>query len=115
MDRGDIVELLTLPALLAVLLLTLNVGLVIVFDLATGRLRSPFFDIADMSLFEFALLMILGGCLMARQPLEDEKRYDEQGRPVTGWVLYQIGRELLLIGLFILLYGAVILFASLLV
>jgi len=54
---------------------------------------------------EFGVLFIIGACLTARDPLEDERRYNEDGSPVRGWKYTLIGREVFLIAvlLFILM------------
>jgi len=98
--RRDILESLTLSSILAV------------FDVLIGLLLflfnnevSVFYTAANFLILEFGALLILGGCLMSRQPLEDEKRYDESGQPVTTWKLALIGKKLLITSLFVVLFG----------
>ena len=64
-----------------------------------------FFDVATILIPEFGVLLIVGSCLMARDPLEDERRYHEDGSPVRAWKYTLIGREVLLVAalLFILM------------
>ena len=65
---------------------------------------SYFGIVSNLLLLEFGSLLILGGCLMARQPLEDENRYDESGEPVTSWRWALRGRMLLIMSIFTFLY-----------
>ena len=57
---------------------------------------------------EMGIFLILGGCLMARQPLKDEDRYNEDGSPVSTWKMALIGRQILAAGIFLFIYAAVI-------
>lgn len=54
---------------------------------------------------EFALMLIVGGCMMAREPLEDEKKFAPDGNPVVGWRMTLIGRKILLGGAFAFLFS----------
>ncbi len=56
---------------------------------------SVFYIVSNLLFFEFAGMLVVGGCLMARQPLEDDKRYDDDGVPVASWRAALIGRKIL--------------------
>ena len=40
---------------------------------------------ASYMILEFGVMLILGSCMMARQPLDDKKRLDKDGNPVSAW------------------------------
>ncbi|MDF1539892.1 MAG: hypothetical protein P1Q69_13420 [Candidatus Thorarchaeota archaeon] len=98
--RRDILEALTLSSIIAVI--DISIGLL--FFLLNNEI-SVFYTAANFMILEFGALLILGGCLMARQPLEDEKRYDDSGQPVTTWKYALIGKKLLITSLFVVLLG----------
>jgi len=90
-------------------------GIILGIDFVVGLLGLlivPQFDlltfVAGVSLFEFGVLMIIGGCLAAREPLDDAKRYDSGGKPVRSHTMAMTGKRLLLVGLFLFLYGLAI-------
>lgn len=56
---------------------------------------------------EFGIMLLLGACLMSRQPLEVNKRFDEDGLPVRSWVWALRGRKVFVISLFILMFAVV--------
>lgn len=64
-----------------------------------------FFDVATILIPEFGVLLLVGSCLMARDPLEDERRYNADGTPVRAWKYTLIGREVFLVAavLFVLM------------
>ncbi len=53
----------------------------------------------------FAIMLIIGACMMAREPLDDEKKYDAEGNPVPAWKITLIGRKILLSGVFIFIFS----------
>ena len=53
----------------------------------------------------FAIMLILGGCMMAREPLDDAKKYDADGKPVAAWRITLIGRKILLAGVFTFVFS----------
>jgi hypothetical protein len=57
---------------------------------------------------EIGFFLILGGCMMSRQPLKDEDRYDKEGNPTSTWRIALIGRQLLFASLFLFIYAALI-------
>ncbi len=74
-----------------------------------------FYMVSNLMLLEFGIFLVLGGCLMARQPLRDEDRYDADGQPVLSWRWAIIGKKLLIASVFLLgLTGAFFLLGGLL-
>jgi hypothetical protein len=63
-----------------------------------------FFTAATPCILMFGVFLIIGACLMSRQPLEDDKRYDEEGKPTKTWYYALLGQKILLISLFMLVY-----------
>ena len=63
---------------------------------------------ASYLILEFGVLLILGSCMMSRSPLDEEKRYDESGNPVSSWKWAQRGKMILLSSFFMLLLGIVL-------
>ncbi len=62
---------------------------------------------------EMGIFLILGACLMSRQPLKDEDRYKEDGSPKTSWKMAIIGRQLIFTGIFLFTFAAIIAIISL--
>ena len=56
-------------------------------------------------ILEFGVMLILGACLMARQPLEDEKRFDNQGLPVRSWLWAMRGKKILVASIYVLMFA----------
>ena len=56
-------------------------------------------------ILEFGILLIVGACFMARQPLEKEKRYDEEGNPVRTWIWAMRGKKVLFASVFVLMFA----------
>ncbi|MCF2136519.1 MAG: hypothetical protein K9W43_04680 [Candidatus Thorarchaeota archaeon] len=94
------------PAAYASVLLTVNI-IVASFLFLFDVILNLFTAVANLTVFEFALFLILGSCLMSRQPLDDSKRYDSSGAPSKSWAMYLLGRDTLLTGVFILMFGGV--------
>ena len=90
----------TLASVLAVLDILLALLLLVAF----GNV-SVFYTASNFLFTEFAGMLIIGGCLMARQPLEDSNRYDDNGNPVMSWRVALIGRKLLGASLFVLVFS----------
>ncbi|MCK5152195.1 MAG: hypothetical protein KAQ65_10150 [Candidatus Thorarchaeota archaeon] len=65
---------------------------------------------ASYMILEFGVMLILGSCLMARQPLDDDKRLDKDGNPVTAWKWAIRGRMVLVSSVFVLFLGIVLAF-----
>lgn len=82
----------------------LLLGLVVLLVVAGASL---FVIASNILTVEFGAMLILGGCLMARQPLIDEKRHDSSGKPTRAWKLALWGRQVLLCSVFVLLFALV--------
>jgi hypothetical protein len=54
---------------------------------------------------ELAFLFVIGGCLMARQPLKDEKRFDEHGNPMITWKLALWGKRIIFTAFLMLIFA----------
>lgn len=66
---------------------------------------SIFGNTAALLFIEFASMLVLGGCMMAREPLDDDKKYDKKGSPVSSWRIALMGRRILLGGLFAFVFS----------
>ncbi len=89
---------------IAAVLTTVDIAvsfLVLLFDATLSIL-----SIVSTVLFtEFAIMLVIGGCMMAREPLDDDKKYDSEGNPVTAWKMTLIGRKILLGALFVFAFS----------
>ena len=56
---------------------------------------------ASLAFLEIGFFLIVGGCMMSRQPLKDEDRFDKDGLPKSAWRLALIGRQMLFAGVFL--------------
>ncbi len=92
-----ILKAMTLASVLAVL----DILLALLLLAAFGNV-SIFHTTSNFLFAEFAGMLIIGGCLMAREPLEDSKRYDDNGHPVMSWRAALMGRKLLGASFFVL-------------
>ncbi len=63
---------------------------------------------ASYMILEFGVMLILGSCMMARQPLDDDKRLDKDGNPVSAWKWALKGRMVLISSVFVLIQGIAI-------
>ncbi len=86
---------------LASVLAVLDILLALLLLAAFGNV-SVFHMASNFLFMEFAGMLIIGGCLMAREPLEDSKRYDDNGNPVMSWRAALKGRKLLGASFFVL-------------
>ena len=84
----------------------INIIIALAIHITTST-NFDFFTAANLMIPEFGVLLIIGACLMARQPLEDEKRYDEEGNPTKSWQLAIIGKKVLLASFFLLAFTGV--------
>ena len=96
--QREILESLTYSSFLAVI----DIAIGFILFLLNNEV-SVFYTTANFLILEFGVFLILGGCLLSRQPLEDEKRYNETGEPVTTWKLAMIGKKLLISSVFLIL------------
>ncbi|MGD2073213.1 MAG: hypothetical protein PVG65_06975 [Candidatus Thorarchaeota archaeon] len=73
------------------------------------------FAVASLMIPEFGFMFVLGGCLMSRQPLKDEERYDQQGNMVRSWRFAILGKKVLLSAFFLFIFAGLFTFLGLLV
>ncbi len=64
-----------------------------------------FFTAANLMIPEFGVMLILGACLMGRQPLDDDKRVDANGNPTKSWRYALLGKKILLGSIFLLAFS----------
>lgn len=91
MAGGEIQQAFLLATFLVLLDLVLGVAVSIIVQ---APLISYVF--ASSAFIEIGVLLVVGGCLMARQPLDTEDRYTSDGTPTSGWRIALIGRRLLI-------------------
>jgi len=92
-----ILEAMTLASVLAVL----DILFALLLLAAFGNV-SIFYTASNFLFTECAGMLIIGGCLMAREPLEDSKRYDDNDNPVMSWRAALMGKKLLGASFFVL-------------
>ena len=63
---------------------------------------------ASIAFLEIGVFLILGGCMMSRQPLKDEDRLDETGQPTSAWKIALLGRQMLFAAVFLFAYAIII-------
>ncbi|MGY5857945.1 MAG: hypothetical protein RTU63_01150 [Candidatus Thorarchaeota archaeon] len=63
---------------------------------------------ASIAFLEIGFFLIVGGCMMSRQPLKDEDRFDKEGVPTSAWKLALIGRQMLFAGVFLFAFAVII-------
>ena len=89
--------------IIASFLAFLNIVIALAIHTATST-NFDFFTPANLMIPEFGGMLIIGACLMARQPLDDEKRFDEDGNPTSSWKYAIIGKKILLASVFLLAF-----------
>jgi hypothetical protein len=70
-----------------------------------SRTGFDFFTASNLAIPEFGVMLLLGACFLGRQPLEDEKRFDEAGLPTRPWLYALFGRKVLVSSLFLMTFG----------
>ncbi|MBS3795412.1 MAG: hypothetical protein KGY80_10965 [Candidatus Thorarchaeota archaeon] len=98
----EILEAISWASLLSVVTM-----LFMLFPFLLIGLPGYFSGISNLLLLEFGIMLLIGGCLMGRQPLHDGDRYDSEGKPVDSWRRALIGRKALIASLFVLLLAGV--------
>ena len=89
--------------MVATVLTAINLGLGFVVTVALQGLYMSI--VANGGAFlEIAFLLIVGACLMSRQPLDDKKRYEADGTPTSSWRNALYGRQMLLAAMILFLY-----------
>ena len=72
-------------------------SIIVVLDMIVGAMvvviihQSLFLLVSNLLLVEFALLLILGACMMSRQPMHEET----QEQPSKSQMTYELGKKLL--------------------
>ena len=89
--------------ILASLLALINVIIALTIHIATVT-NFDFFTAANIMIPEFGVMLIVGACLMGRQPLDNEKRYDAEGNPTKSWRFALIGKKILITSVFLLAF-----------
>jgi hypothetical protein len=90
----------------ATFLIVIDIITTLIISLA-AQIPYSFFSVATLMIPEFAVMFIIGGCLMARQPLEDEARYDKDGNPVRSWRYAILGKKVILSAFFLFIFAGV--------
>lgn len=86
---------------IAIVMIDMIIAMIIILADPTASL---FLTVSGYLILEFGLMLILGTCFMSRQPLEVEKRFDEQGAPVRSWIWAMRGRKVLFASIFVLIF-----------
>lgn len=94
-------------------LVVIDIILTLIISITT---QFPFsiFWVATLMIPEFGVMFILGGCLMARQPLKDEDRFDKEGTMVRSWRYTIIGKKLLFSAFLLFIFAALFTFIGVL-
>jgi len=87
--------------------MTINLGVGFVATLILQDLLMSYIA-TSLAFIELAILLIFGGCLMARQPLDEKERYDSEGNPTKEWKMARLGRKFLLAATILFLYVIVL-------
>jgi hypothetical protein len=95
-------------------LIVIDIILTVVISV-TAQIPYSFFAVATFMIPEFGIMFILGGCLMARQPLKDDERYDQDGNPVRSWKYAILGKKVLLSAFFLFIFAGLFTFLGLLI
>ncbi len=101
---SNISRLLLETWIISSMLAFINAILALIIHMATGT-NFDFFTAANLMIPEFGLMLILGACLMSRQPLDDDKRYDSSGNPTRSWRYALLGKKILLASIFLLAFS----------
>ena len=90
--------------IIASFLAFLNIIVALVIHMSTAT-NFDFFTASNLMIPEFGGMLIVGACMMSRQPLEDEKRYDADGNPTKSWQFALLGKKILLAAIFLLAFS----------
>jgi hypothetical protein len=83
-------------------------SVIVVLDIAISAvvvaiaMQSLFGMVSNLLLIEFAFLLVLGGCMMSRQPLREE---NEDETPSKAQNMYQLGRKFLVTSGFVFIFS----------
>ncbi len=89
--------------LITTLLALFNILITLIFHIFTAS-SFDFYTATIPCILEFGLLLLVGACLMSRQPLDDDKRYDEEGNATKSWEYTLFGQKALLMSVFMVPY-----------
>jgi hypothetical protein len=67
-----------------------------------------FYIVGILTFVGSGILLLLGGCLFSRQPLDDEKKLDSNGAPTPVWKRALLGLDLMASAIILFLYGFII-------
>jgi hypothetical protein len=90
--------------IIASLMTFINAIIALTIHISTST-NFDFFTAANLMIPEFGVMLILGACLMSRQPLDDEKRHDADGNPTKSWRFALLGKTILLASFFLLSFS----------
>ena len=91
MRRDEILKALNITILLTIINVVMGVLWIFVDNTSLISLTATGFGF-----LEFAIFLIVGACLMARDPLNEEDRLDEFGMPTRGYKMVLFGRVLMI-------------------
>lgn len=86
-----------------------SVGLLVSFVLQAAVFG---YVVSFISFLGTGIFLMLGGCLYARQPLDDEMKYKDDGTPTPSWQRALFGVRLMIASVFLFLYGLLLSFIS---
>ena len=89
----------------ALMIVNLFIGFITTIAVATPSTATTAGSIAFL---EIGLFLILGGCMMSRQPLKDEDRLDKDGQPTSAWKMAVFGKQILFAAVFLFAYTIII-------
>ena len=95
------------PLIIASTIAMIDVIVAMIITIADPT-ASLFLTASAYLILEFGVMLILGTCFMARQPLEVDKRYDEQGIPVRSWIWAMRGKKVIFASIFVLMFAFLI-------
>ncbi len=82
----------------------INIIVALVIHITTAT-NFDFYTAANLMIPEFGVMLIVGACLMSRQPIDDEKRHDADGNPTKSWQFALLGKKILLAAVFLLVFS----------
>jgi len=93
--------------LLATGIMTINIIIGFIATILSQSLQISMIT-GTLGFLELGVFLIIGGCLVSRQPLNDLARYKEDGEPTSTWKRTRLGRQLLFAAFVLFLYvGAI--------
>ncbi|MHA1948429.1 MAG: hypothetical protein ACXAAO_07010 [Candidatus Thorarchaeota archaeon] len=95
--------------ILASVLAFINMIIALAIHIGTAT-NFDFITAANFMIPEFGVMLIVGACLMSRQPLDDSKRHDADGLPTKSWKAAVLGKKILIASVFLLAFGGLFFF-----